>query len=110
MMRPALAGRRGLRSPQRTGASTVAFRRGPGGNWRLPVPRGTVSGMSELDTLNLTRRAWWCLGVLAYIAWAVSAMLEGDDAWALIALPLLVCVWVAAFWLVDRWVRKGLPE
>jgi hypothetical protein len=63
--------------------------------------------MGEPDALNLTRRAWWGLGVLAYIAWAISAILEGDGAFALIAAPVLVFVWVAAFWLVDRWVRKG---
>jgi hypothetical protein len=78
--------------------------------WRVPIPRRTVGGMGELDALNLTRRAWWCLGVLAYIAWAISAALEGDGAFALIAAPVLVLVGVAAFWLVDRWVRKGQPE
>ncbi len=66
--------------------------------------------MGELDALNLTLRAWWGLGVLACVAWAISVMLEGDDPIALIALPLLVWVWVTAFWLVDRWVREGAGQ
>ena len=66
--------------------------------------------MAELNALNLTRRAWWGLGILAYVAWAISAILEGDHPIALIALPLLVCVWVTAFWLVDRWVREGAGQ
>jgi hypothetical protein len=65
--------------------------------------------MGELDALNLTRRAWWCLGVLR-TSLGQSAQFWGDSAFALIAAPVLVLVWVTAFWLVDRWVRMGQPE
>jgi hypothetical protein len=68
--------------------------------------------MDELDTLNpKTRRAWWwCLGVLAYVAWAISAVLEGDGVFTLIGGPLLVLVWVAAIIAVDRWVGTGVDR
>ena len=63
--------------------------------------------MSELDALHLTRRGWWSLGVLAYIAWAISAVLDGDGALTLIGEPLLVFLWVGAILAIDRWVKLG---
>jgi hypothetical protein len=69
-----------------------------------------LAGMGELEELHLTRMAWWCLGLLAYAAWAISVILEGDGLVTLVVAPFLVSLWVSAVIAIDRWVGKGVDE
>jgi hypothetical protein len=54
------------------------------------------------DGLRVSRRAWGCLGAITYIAWAISVILEGGGAFALVAMPLFVGLWVLAVLAIDR--------
>jgi hypothetical protein len=63
--------------------------------------------MDEMKALNVPLGVWWRAGVLASIGWAISAAINGRNALALVAVPLLVWLWVYAILAVDRWVRKG---
>jgi hypothetical protein len=64
--------------------------------------------LRKLDRSRVSRRAWWCLGAITYIAWAVSAVLEGGGAFTLMAMPLFVGLWVLAVLAIDRWVMRGV--
>jgi hypothetical protein len=63
--------------------------------------------MGGLNALSPTRITQWLLVSLACAVWAISAALKGSSAFAVIAVPLLVLVWVAAVLLLDRWVKRG---
>jgi hypothetical protein len=66
--------------------------------------------MDELNAWKLTLRAWWRVGVLASVVWAVGAAFAGSSMLSLVAAPLLVWMWVFAIFVVDRWVRKGAEQ
>jgi hypothetical protein len=63
--------------------------------------------MDQFTAMNLTPRGWWFLGVLAYLAGAISASLDGTGLFGVVAMPVLVLAWVGAFLAVDLWVRRG---
>ena len=66
--------------------------------------------MDEMNALKLTLRAWWRVGVLASVVWAIGAAFAGSSTLALIAVPLLVWLWAYAIFAVDRWVRRGAEQ
>jgi hypothetical protein len=66
--------------------------------------------MDELSAWKLTLRAWWRVGVLASVAWAIGAAFAGGSVLSLVAAPLLVWIWVFAIFVVDRWVRRGAEQ
>jgi hypothetical protein len=59
---------------------------------------------SESRLLDLLRRDWWVIVIVACIVWAIECRLEGNSVFETIAAPLLVCTWLGAIFLLDRWV------
>jgi hypothetical protein len=60
----------------------------------------------ELRLLDLIRKDWWVLVVVLCIVWAVECQLEGNSAIETVVAPLLVCAWLGAIFLLDRWVLR----
>jgi hypothetical protein len=60
----------------------------------------------ELRLLDLIRKDWWVLVVALCAAWAVECQLEGNSAIETVVAPLLVCAWLGAIFLLDRWVLR----
>jgi hypothetical protein len=60
-----------------------------------------------LRDLDASRWVWWCLGVIAYLAWVISADLSGGGTLTLIGAPLLAGLWLFIVVILDRWVRRG---
>jgi hypothetical protein len=63
--------------------------------------------MIETTLLNLVRRNWWLLAVLAYVAWTIESVFAGNSVTEIMAGSLLVCVWATAIVLIDRWIVKA---
>jgi hypothetical protein len=51
---------------------------------------------SESRLLDLLRRDWWVIVIVACIVWAIECRLEGNSVFETIAAPLLVCTWLGA--------------
>jgi K+ transporter len=62
--------------------------------------------MLETALLNLVRRNWWLLALLAYVAWTIESVFAGNNATEVMAGSFLVCVWAAAIVLIDRWIVR----
>jgi hypothetical protein len=62
--------------------------------------------MIETTLLNLVRRNWWLLALLAYVAWTIESVIAGNSASEIMAGSLMVCIWAAAIVFIDRWVLK----
>jgi hypothetical protein len=60
----------------------------------------------ELRLLDLIRKDWWVLVVVLCVVWAVECQLEGNSAIETVVAPLLVCAWLGAIYLLDRWVLR----
>ena len=60
----------------------------------------------ELRLLDLIRKDWWVLVVALCVVWAVECQLEGNRAIETVVAPLLVCAWLGAIFLLDRWVLR----
>jgi hypothetical protein len=60
----------------------------------------------ELRLLDLIRKDWWVLVVVLCVVWAVECQLEGNSAIETVVAPLLVCAWLSAIFLLDRWVLR----
>ena len=72
---------------------------------------GRNARLDRLSPMHLSRMAWILFGALAYLAWVLNAVVEGSSTLAIIVGPLLVFLWVAAVFVVDRWVTRGVrPE
>jgi hypothetical protein len=63
--------------------------------------------MGQGDGLHISIRAWLAIGALAGVVWGINALVEGSSVLALIVGPIIVCLWVAAVVVVDRWVEQG---
>jgi hypothetical protein len=62
--------------------------------------------MLETALLNLVRRYWWLLALVAYVAWTIESVFAGNGATEIMAGSLLVCIWAMAIVFIDRWVSK----
>ncbi len=60
--------------------------------------------MLETMLLNLVRRHWWLMAVVAYAAWMVESVFAGNSASEIMAGSLLVCVWATLIVFIDRWI------
>jgi hypothetical protein len=78
------------------------------GNLTTSRRRGSAYDRRMIETalLNLVRRNWWLLALLAYIAWTIESVFAGNSASEIMTGSLLVCVWAAAIVFIDRWVLK----
>jgi hypothetical protein len=65
---------------------------------------GTVTGMDDLSSWNLTVGARVRLAALALLVWAIGGTVDGHGLRALVAVPLLVAAWLCSIYVVDRWV------
>jgi hypothetical protein len=59
----------------------------------------------ELRLLNLVRRDWWALLIVLCTIWAIECHLEGNSILETVEAPLLLCVYLGAVVLLDRWVQ-----
>jgi hypothetical protein len=57
--------------------------------------------------LNLVRREWRTLAVVACIAWVIYGHFEGNTVFEALTGPLMVCTWAAAIYLLDRWALRA---
>jgi hypothetical protein len=62
--------------------------------------------MIETTLLNLVRRNWWLLAVVACVAWMIESVFAGNSASEIMAGALLMCVWVTAIISIDRWIVR----
>ena len=62
--------------------------------------------MIETVLLNLVRRYWWLVAVLAYLAWMLESAFAGNSISEIMAGSLLVCIWAVAIVFIDRCVVK----
>jgi hypothetical protein len=63
--------------------------------------------MIETALLNLVRRHWWLLALVAYMVWTIESVLAGNSVSEIMAGALLMCVWAIAIVFIDRWVAKA---
>jgi hypothetical protein len=78
-----------------------------------PLRRGSFTGPQmdpELRLLDLLRRDWWVLVIVLCVIWAIESHLEGNSVFETIAMPLLLVVWGALIFLLDRWVLSVRPK
>jgi hypothetical protein len=66
--------------------------------------------MFETMLLNLVRRHWWLLALMAYVAWTIESVFAGNSASEIMAASLLVCIWAMAIVFIDRWIVKTRKE
>jgi hypothetical protein len=66
--------------------------------------------MIETMLLNLVRRHWWLLALVAYAAWTLESVFAGNSASEIMAGSLLVCVWAISIVFIDRWIVKAHKE
>jgi hypothetical protein len=59
----------------------------------------------ELRLLDLVRRDWWVLLIVLCAIWAIECRLEGNSPLETVEAPLLLCAYLGAVFLLDRWVR-----
>jgi hypothetical protein len=48
----------------------------------------------------------WFVVVMLSVVWAVERQLEGNSGVKTVVAPLLVCAWLGAVFLPDRWVLR----
>jgi hypothetical protein len=60
--------------------------------------------------MHLSFTAWLILGAVTYVAWALNAVVEGGNTFAIVVGPILVSLWVAAVLAVDHWVARGTDQ
>jgi hypothetical protein len=63
--------------------------------------------MIETTLLNLVRRHWWLMAVVAYAVWMLESVFAGNSASEIMAGSLLVCVWAMSIVFIDRWIVKA---
>jgi 4-hydroxybenzoate polyprenyltransferase len=56
--------------------------------------------------LNLLRRNWWLLALVAWAAWMIESIIAGNNASEILTGSLLVCIWVTAIVSIDRWIVR----
>jgi hypothetical protein len=66
--------------------------------------------MIETTLLNLVRRHWWLMAVVAYAVWMLESVFAGNSASEIMAGSLLVCVWATSIVCIDRWIVKAHKE
>jgi hypothetical protein len=59
----------------------------------------------ELRLLELVRKDWWVLLLVLCVIWAIECQLEGNSILETIEAPLLLCAYLGAVFLLDRWVQ-----
>jgi hypothetical protein len=59
----------------------------------------------ELRLLDLVRRNWWALLFVLSTVWAIECQLEGNSILETVEAPMLLCAYLGAVFLLDRWVR-----
>jgi hypothetical protein len=62
--------------------------------------------MEEL-LLDIVHRKWRALAVLACVAWVIDGHFEGNTVFEALAGLLLVCIWLSAIYLIDRWALRA---
>ena len=63
--------------------------------------------MSRLDEFHISVKAWLIIAALAGVVWGLNALVDGSSMFALLVGPIIMCLWVAAVVVVDRWVSRG---
>lgn len=63
--------------------------------------------LDETNPLNLTRNAKLLFAAVGLLLWGIGGILDGASVRSLISVPVLVAVWMALIWAIDRWVRPG---
>jgi hypothetical protein len=62
--------------------------------------------MIETMLLNLVRRHWWLLAVVAWAAWLLESVFAGNSTSEILTGSLMVIIWVTAIFSIDRWIVR----
>ena len=63
------------------------------------------TAVNEHALLDLLPRHWLAITAIGFIVWAVESLLEGKTVLEALIGPALVCAWLGAIFLLDRWVQ-----
>jgi hypothetical protein len=63
--------------------------------------------MSRPKLLTLLRQDWWLLAIVVCILWAIECVIEGNTFFEMLMGQAMVVVWIAAIFLIDRWVFRA---
>jgi hypothetical protein len=66
--------------------------------------------MGRPSEVHISIKAWLIFAALAGVVWGLNALIEGSSMLALLIGPIIMCLWVAAVVVVDRWVSQGNSE
>jgi hypothetical protein len=76
-----------------------------------PLPRlgGVLSTGPQMDPelrlLDLVRSHRWTVLIVLCAIWAIECRLEGNSILETVEAPLLLCAYLGAVFLLDRWVQ-----
>jgi hypothetical protein len=60
--------------------------------------------VNEQALLDLLSRYWLAIAAAAGLVWAIESALEGKTIREALIGPVLICGWLGATFLLDRWV------
>jgi hypothetical protein len=63
--------------------------------------------VNEPTVLDFVRRHWLAIAAAAFVVWATESAAEGKTVLESLAGPVLVCTWLGAIFLLDRWVLSA---
>jgi hypothetical protein len=73
----------------------------------MPPETCKVACMEEL-LLDLVHRKWRALAVVACLAWIIDGHFEGNTIFEAFIALLMVCMWLAAIYFLDRWALRAI--
>jgi hypothetical protein len=49
---------------------------------------------------------WWLLAIVISVLWVIDCVLDGNTFLETLTGPVIVALWAAAIYLIDRWVVR----